>query len=240
MKPVVHVILRFYNAPKVLELIQRLSLSNIRPDSITAVIDTNRDSTDTPKLISENTSFLPIRVLPLCDWGWSKALNAAIASLPAPSSTVNEFIMAISNDVQIEKDGIEMLLRSASKKDASCGYALFEDRNEPSYTVPRNTCALWKRMLFSTVGPFNELLDPTGGMEDYEMAIRAFSCLHLLPFTTERRMGRSNIPDAERLIKEEKAMKNIEIRYSNAGRYSNTRLKKLKAHLYSERKSHNC
>ena len=234
MKPLVHVILRSFNSPRVVELLQQLSLSNIRPESVTIVVDAKRDFIDTPKLIHEKTYPFPILVQSLDDYGWAKALNTAIVSLSALGSTANEFIMAISNEVRIEPDGIEMLLHVASKDGASCGYALFEGRDEPSYTVPRNTCAIWNMLLFSTVGEFDERLDSAGGMEDYEMVMRAFDRLHLLPFAAERRMElliRDPVTFAQKLSAEERAMKTIDMRYSDGV------LKTLKAHLTSENKT---
>ena len=124
--------------------------------------------------------------------------------------------MPISNEVLIESNQIQMLLRAAGKKRASCGYALFKGRFESSYCVPRNTCAIWKRSLFSNIGLFNERLDNSGGMEDYEMVLRAFRHLELFPFPLEKRIGlvmREPNSFQQKIAMENQAIQTIEASY---------------------------
>ncbi|GAI78355.1 unnamed protein product, partial [marine sediment metagenome] len=210
-----HAVLRSFNSGSVIELVNRLALAKSL-ESIIVVVDEKRDTIDTPKLLREASCPLPIKVIQLTEYGWSKALNVAIQSLPITDVSNDEFVMPISNEVLIEPDQIQMLLRVASQEDASCGYALFEGRYELSYSVPRNTCAIWKRSLFSTICYFNERLDNEGGMEDYDMVLCAFNRFHLLPFPSEERIKlvvRDPEHFAQKIAVEERAIKAIEIRY---------------------------
>lgn len=211
-----HAVLRSFNSKRVIHLIHRLSLSTTPLESIVVAVDVKRDAINTPELLRKISYPFPIQVIQLNEYGWSKALNTAVMSLPATDARVPEFVMPISNEVMIEPDQIQMLLRVASQKGVSCGYVLFQGRCETSYSVPRNTCAIWKRSLFSTIGLFDERLDNNFGMEDYEMVLRAFDRLRLLPFPGEKRI-RLVMPDPtsfpQKIAMEERAIKIIEASY---------------------------
>ena len=216
MKTKLHAVLRSFNSTRVIDLIHRLLSSRTPFTSITVVIDAKRDSINTPKALREIACPFRIQVILLDEYGWSKALNAAIKSLPAANVGTPEFVMPLSNEVMIEPDHIELLLRSASAESASCGYALFQGRHEISYSVPRNTCTIWKRILFSSIGLFDERLDSQGGMEDYELVLRAFDRLRLLPYVAEKRIGlvvRDPTGFPQKVAMEENAARTIEAGY---------------------------
>ena len=184
------VILRSFNSDKIIDILRRLSLSLIPITSINVVIDKKKDLLNTPNLIKGLDFALPIKTIELENYGWSKALNAAIEQLePSEVSNITEFIMPISNEVIIEPEHFELLIDAAKQENASCGYALFKDRYESSYSIPRNTCIIWKRSVLSTIGDFDEHLDNLGGMEDYDMVLRANNHLGLLPFAAKKRIG---------------------------------------------------
>lgn len=228
MKAKLYAVVRPFNSVRVLDLIHRLSLSWTPLTSIIVVIDAKRDSINTPKVLREITCRFPIRIISLEQYGWSKALNAAIESLPAADAEVPAFVMPISNEVMIEPDEIGMLLEAALHEGASCGYAVFEGRCEPSYRVPRNTCAVWNRNLFLTIGLFDEDLDDGIGMEDYEMVLRAFDRMRLLPFAIGRRVKlllRDPASFQQKIAAEEQAINAI------GERYSQEVVRKVQAHL---------
>jgi len=94
--------------------------------------------------------------------------------------------MMISNEVAITIPQIDALAEKASSKDASCSYVHFKGRSEPTYFVPRNTCAVWRRGVFERVGLFDERFDHKTGMEDYELVLRSYRDASLLPFLAAR------------------------------------------------------
>lgn len=217
MKARLYAVLRSFNSTRVIDLIHRLSLSPTALASIIVVIDAKRDSINTPKLLREITCPFPIQVVLLERHGWSKALNAGIESLPVADAEVPEFVMPVSNEVMIEPEHVRLLLEAASQGNASCGYALFQERYETSYSVPRNTCAVWKRSLLLSIGLFDDNLDSQGGMEDYEMTLRAFDRLQLLPFAAKKRIGlvvRDPMMFPQKVAMEEHAIRATEARYS--------------------------
>lgn len=231
MKAKLYVVLRSFNSTRVIDLIRRLSLSPIPLTSIVVVINAKRDLINTPKLLQEITCPFPIQVILLEQYGWAKALNAAIKSLPATDTRVPEFVMSVSNEVEIEPEHIRLLLAAASQMSASCGYALFQGRYETSYCVPRNTCVVWKRSLLLGIGLFDERLDSQGGMEDYEMILRAFDHLQLLPFVVKKRARlfvRDTAGFPQKLAMEEQAIRAIEARYPQKA------VNTVRAHLKSQ------
>ncbi len=177
-------ILRSYNTRRVLNLIGRLATTGVI-NHFTVVINAKKDHIDTPKLLDDFECSIPIVALPLENYGWSKALNAGIRSLP-PIKTEQELVMVVSNEVQVVDREVVMLKGAAASARASCGYALFEDRTEPTYRLPRNTYIVWKRRVLQELNLFDESLDQDLGMEDYEMVLRAFRYKQLLPFIGSR------------------------------------------------------
>ena len=107
-----YAILRSYNTKRVIDLLHRLSLSTTPLDSVTVIIDIERDAINTPGLLKDITCPFPIHVIPLDHYGWSKALNTAILSLPEVDTRTDEYIMPISNEVLIESNQIQMLHRN--------------------------------------------------------------------------------------------------------------------------------
>lgn len=217
MKTKLYAILRSYDAKGVFGIISRLSSCRTLLESAIIVIDAKRAPPDTAQGIETMDSPFPVQVVMLEHYGWSKALNAAIKSLPNEDFKIPEYIMPVSNEVMIKPENIRKLLELASEEGTSCGYALFKSRFEPSYRVPRNTFAIWKRRLFSSIGLFDETLDRCGGMEDYEMTLRAFSRLRLVPLTPKQRIGliiRDQGAFPQKIANEENAMKTVESYYS--------------------------
>lgn len=218
MKLKLHIILRSFNSEKIIDILQRLSSSPIPIACVNVVIDKKRDLLNTPSLIKGLDFALPIRTIELENYGWSKALNTAIAQLePSDIYSVTEFIMPISNEVIIEPEHFELLIDAAKQENASCGYALFKDRYEFSYSIPRNTCMIWKRSVLSMIGGFDEHLDNLGGMEDYDMVLRAYNLLGLLPVAAKKRIGlivRDPGNFQKKVKLEEQVIKEIEEHYS--------------------------
>lgn len=175
-----YVILRSYNNPKILDQIKSLATSNCAT-SIFVVINSREDRLNTGKLVKSYKTSVPIFILPLKNYGWSKAINFGLINLPKKTAK-NELVMIISNEVIINIDNINELQTAALKDDSSCGYALFKNRKESTYLLPRNTCIIWKRNIFEKIELFNEKLDNKGGMEDYEMILRAYMEKKLLPY----------------------------------------------------------
>jgi hypothetical protein len=232
MKLKLHIILRSFNSDKIIDILQRLSFSLIPIASVNVVIDKKRDLLNTHRLIKGLDFALPIKTIELENYGWSKALNAAIEQLePSGIASDTEFIMPISNEVMIEPEHFGLLIDAAEQKNASCGYALFKYRYKLSYSIPRNTCMVWKRSVLSMLGNFDEKLDNLGGMEDYDMILRAFNLLRLLPFVAKKRIGLI-VRDPENYQKkiklEEHAIKEIETHYPK------DTVKNLKEHLKSQ------
>jgi len=233
MKIKLHIILRSFNNDKIVNVIHRISLSPIPITSVNVAIDKEKDLGKTPNLISELNYTFPIQPILLENYGWSKALNVAIDNLPLVDASASEFVMPISNEVMIEPEDFQLLLDAANQEKASCGYALFKKRYEPSYSIPRNTCIVWKRNLLSTIDPFKECLDNHGGMEDYEMVLRVFDRLGLLPFAAKRRIGliiRDPENFLEKIKNEEDTIKKIEEHYN----YSQEIVDNLKEHLKNQ------
>ena len=175
-----YAILRSFNTRKVLDLIARLNEIEFISRFV-VVINAKEDKINTPKLLAEFKPLKPTILVPIENYGWSKALNAGLCALP-PATERNELVLMVSNEVHVTPQNILRLKQAASQPTASCGYSLFADRTSPTYYLPRNTYIVWKRAVFEAVGLFDERLDEGIGMEDYQMALRAFQHLQLLPF----------------------------------------------------------
>lgn len=210
----IHAILRSYNNPEVLKLIDRLALSN-SIDNLIVVINSKEDRINTRKIIISHNCPIPIIIIPVENYGWSKAINAGIVSLP-PKTYENELIMVVSNEALLSQKDISLLKEVALLDGSSCGYALFKDRKETTYCLPRNTCIIWKRSIFHDVGYFNEELDKKGGMEDYDMVLRAYMEKGLLPFIGPKSVNLNNrqaVNYKEKLVIEKNAVAEIEKNY---------------------------
>lgn len=179
-QPCVYAILRSYNTSKVLALVTQLSSTGM-VDHITVVINSRKDRINTVTLLKSFDWPKPVLAVPIGEYGWSQALNAGLRSLPPPVDN-RELVMMVSNEVEIMHEEVESLIRAARLENASCGYALFRGRMEPTYQLPRNTFIIWKRRLFGEIGLFDQSLDNDIGMEDYDMVLRAFESKQLLPF----------------------------------------------------------
>lgn len=207
-------ILRSYNSRKILDLIGQLTATGMT-NHFTVVIDAKKDAIDTPRLLDDFESAIPIVALSLETYGWSKALNAGIRSLP-PMKTEQELVMIVSNEVQIIPQEISMLKDAATRANASCGYALFDGRTEPTYRLPRNTYIVWKRRVVEDLNLFDETLDQDLGMEDYEMVLRAFRLRQLLPYAGPKssKLDLSSYANLEeKRAREVRAVAAIEQRY---------------------------
>jgi len=209
------VILRTYNNARVVDTIRQLKTTG-RVTHFTVVINARQDSLDTPGLLTGLGFHREISCILLEDFGWAKALNAGLKSLP-PVSNEDELVMIVSNEVEITKSEIDLAIEAALQDCSSCGYALFEGRREPSYSVPRNTFTIRRRRIFDRIGVFRESFDQqtgTGtGMEDYEFVLRAFSVERLLPFVGPRAVKLIRSPSNEKLAWENKGIEIIEGEY---------------------------
>jgi hypothetical protein len=210
-----HTILRTFNSTKVLELIRLLSTAGLTTH-FTVVINSKEDRIGTKRLLRDVDSAIPISLVTLDEYGWSRALNAGLRSLP-PVSRDDELVMMVSNDVKAMPQEIKLLKEAALVEDASCGYALFEGRTEATYELPRNTFVVWRRRLFEEIGLFDESLDRDTGMEDYDMVLRAFKHCKRLPFLGPKNVRleqRTDVNLADKLAWETRGVQMIEERYS--------------------------
>jgi len=129
-------ILRSYNNRRIESLMHNLeSIEAI--DAVVVVINVDKDNNqssddpfDTVGFLDsiQATTTLNIKCVSLSDseYGWSKALNAGIAMVPVEE----EFVAMISSEVEITNDEFEQLLHAAARPDSSCGYALYDGRDE--------------------------------------------------------------------------------------------------------------
>ena len=205
----IEAILRTYNQPEILDLISKLApfINNFH-----VVINEAIDTINTAERLKDSPYHKQIISHQLKNYGWSIALNTGIEAL---SSECN-LVLAISNGVQLDFTSFEKLKDKTQEKRSSCGYSTFEDRREFSFKVPRNTCALWNRQVFNSVGLFDESLDSAGGMEDYDLTLKAYIQEGLFP-----RLGVKNLRNIsyhaispKKLYNESEAIKSIESRYS--------------------------
>jgi hypothetical protein len=173
--------------------------------------------------ISIETVYLPV-------FGWSLALNAGLRSISARRSK-DDHILLLSTTVRPTIEELRTLMSAAEQPGASCGYALFEERREISYVLPRNTLIVWKRSVLQQLGPFDESLDDYAGMEDYEMVLRAFSRLGLLP-----NLGPTNVKiiTPRQPVFESKLRRESEGIDIVNGKYERDDIAKVVAHLTSE------
>jgi hypothetical protein len=210
----VHAILRSFGTPRVLSLMEALGATGA-VDSYTVASDAKRDSVNTPGLIKTLALPAPVRALPLEDYGWSKALNAGIRALP-PRRDDDELALIVSTEVHVRPEELRLLLKAASTPGASCGYALFAGRAEPTYRLPRNTYIAWRRSVFRETGLFDESLDGDTGMEDYEMVLRSYASTRLLPFAGPRHVRLGPPPGtslSDKLAWESRGVELIEARH---------------------------
>ena len=191
-RPKVSALLRAYNNPLVVDLIRNIADEGIVDDFV-VVINADKDTIGTKDLLSQSAYASQVNALPINNYGWSRALNAGLAAMPEMTNG-NELVLCISNEVEITRDQFlrttEAVLGHA---DALIGYVLFEDRHEPSYCLPRNTCGLWKRARLAELGDFIEELDQKQGMEDVEMVLRGYLHKNWLPY-----LGATNVKIAVR------------------------------------------
>lgn len=210
-----HAILRTYNNPRIVDIIRRLKATR-RVTGFTVVINARQDSLDTPELLRELEFHREINCVLLEDFGWAKALNAGLKSLP-PISSADELVLTVSNEVEVTSPEIDLAISAALQDSSSCGYALFDGRREPSYSVPRNTFTIRRRNIFDRIGLFQESFDQragTGtGMEDYELVLRAFSVERLLPFVGPKAVKLIRSPSNEKLAWENEGIEIIERDY---------------------------
>ncbi|MFN0278012.1 MAG: hypothetical protein ACKVRN_05345 [Pyrinomonadaceae bacterium] len=157
-----------------------------------------------------------IETIVLREFGWSKSLNVGIKALSSGRSEDN-FVLIVSTTVCVETYDVQSMMNSAQMQNASCSFALFEGREEPSYLLPRNTYIVWKKSVLERLGTFDETLDESTGMEDYEMVLRAYKELQKVPYLGSRSV-KVKIPDSvtfeRKLDRERKGIALIEERYN--------------------------
>jgi len=179
----IDVILRTFNNPDILNILQQLqNIKNI--DKTIVIINKLKDKIDSKNLIL--SKYPKVKIVELVNYGWSKALNAGIKiSLNNKSS---KYILIVSNEVKIKQSYIDELIKMHQLySNISASYMQFKDRDEFNYKIPRNTAILWKKEIFTKVGFFNENLDTKGGMEDFELILRAYKRLNLIPYLIEQK-----------------------------------------------------
>ncbi len=176
------VVLRPMRSAKLVEVIHSLAQTALVNSAVIAT-DQARDDGYTRHLLNATDFAIPVHLIELDNYGWAKALNACwdfILRIPADGE---RYILNLSTEVALEgQKGLSALLDAVRTDGASCGYALFSGRNEFSYRVPRNTCALWRASVWTEVGHFDTELDAMGGMEDFDLVLRAYQKRGWLPF----------------------------------------------------------
>jgi hypothetical protein len=182
----IHAVLRTYNNEAVFRLIRELGAIEEISD-IYVVINQKEDKIETARRVGEITLKQKIRCVSLTDYGWSKALNAAIGKI-AENRFPTDFLLCVSNEVRAAQEHVKNLLSAARLPASSCGYALFADVNKPSFSIPRNTFCIWKLAIFKKIGLFDERLDRCGGMEDFDFSLRAYQELGLIPVLGAKRV----------------------------------------------------
>jgi hypothetical protein len=211
-----HALIRSFNDPGVVDFIRRLQATR-RVEQFTVLINEREETLHTAELLSTLDSTTQINCIPLKTFGWARWLNAGLTSILS-SSDKDELVLIISNHVRVRTAELDSLTAAASRESAACGYALFADRHEPSFLVPRNTCIVWRAAVFERVGLFKEVYDQDGGtgtgMEDYEMVLRAFSKEGLLPFLGPAGVKLESDPSSAKLDWENRGISLIEKEYS--------------------------
>ena len=201
-------IIRTYNNSLVFKLIDKLIKTKLF-SKVVVVVNISADKIGTVDKLHATYGDKYINIVPLTEWGWSKAINAGLRKI-AELGNYEDSVLMISNKVGITVEDIVQLQAAARNQNASCGFALFDGRKEASYLVPRNTCALWKLALFYRIGFFDESLDSQGGMEDYEMVLRAYQKEHRLPFLGPRKVRLLMSVDSDFYMTIEKEIKSIQ------------------------------
>jgi hypothetical protein len=210
-----HAILRSFNDPRVTEIIDSLEATGQVSD-VWVAINSEVDRVDTAKLLRSYAGGLNVTPVPLENYGWSKALNTCLRMLmeKAPG---NDRVLIISNQVNFTAREVKDLAHAAAANEASCGYALFSERREPTYLMPRNTFIVWKQSVFTEVGMFDESLDEDTGMEDVDLALRIYERRGALPFLGARNVSlelNRHLDFAEKLEWEKRGVEKIEKRFA--------------------------
>lgn len=226
-----YAILRTYNTEKILETINNLQKTKFIKQFF-VIINANKDYLNTPKLISEYYDQKYVLPIPIDNYGWAKALNSGIRSLPTLKNK-KELVLVVSNEIQINKNELSLLKQKAVSNNASCGYSLFKSRDEPTYRVPRNTYIVWQRQIFEEVGLFDESLDDSTGMEDYEMVLRSYANNRRLPFLGAKNVDLKLRIETNLEKKLEWELRGIKIIEKN---YPNNLIDKIKLHLEQQNK----
>lgn len=212
--PNVDVLLRTHSTPDICARLARIvKLAPVR--RLLIVTDVARDDCDTPSLLASTSFDLPLETVLVHNLGWASSLNVALDRLDHLGNA-SDSILILSSEVTIDHPQLDSICRASVQPGSSCGYALFSGRHEPSYQIPRNTCAVWSRRTFETFHRFDPWCDSQGGMEDYDLALRAFHRCGWLP-----RLGsvglplmvRQNTNQHEKANRELEAIKKIETRY---------------------------
>lgn len=203
-----HAILRSYHRPALPAILHTLDALEALSSLVVVV------RADEPRPVAARTVATPLQIRAIEHWGWARALNAGLRALP----TDDESVLIVSNEVEVTAPLLDNLAEAAARSASSCGYAAFVGRDEPSYQVPRNTCAIWSRAVFE-LGEFDERLDDDTGMEDYEMVVRAYCARRLLPRRASLRATihvRADVDQAAKVAREVRGMRLIEARYPAA------------------------
>ncbi|MEW4490075.1 hypothetical protein AB1L42_18470 [Thalassoglobus sp. JC818] len=189
-----YAICRSYNNPKIVGLLESLrSLPEI--NGLIVPVNSDRDGApsgtsgfSTRAYLQETSGFENLKCLPIPDqdYGWSKALNVALAHVP-PRET---YVLIISTEIRLTSVQFTGMCAAAAPPSASCGYVLFQDREETCFQFPRNTCLVWKLSLLKSIVKngiiFDELLDSRSGMEDVELALRLMEQSDVVPMLGAR------------------------------------------------------
>jgi len=184
---------------------------------IVVAVDPNRDPVDTPLRLSVRSWPITVAAFHAEPYGWARSLNTALGILPL--LTEPALVWTLSNEVNVTPAQLDAMITAASHEDAICGFATFADRAEPSYRVPRNTCCVWRRDVLSDLNGFYEGGDSTGGMEDYELILRAHEQTGRLPTLAATDVSLSIRPETDmdaKLALEASAMSAAEALHSPA------------------------
>jgi len=203
------VILRSYNNTKIFPLLKKLD-TFLEVGAFVVVINKQQDKIKTKQKLLKLKLHKPLTIIELQPYSWSLALNSALEYIQTP------YTLVISNEVSLKHINIRELLQNhKKKKNISVSYSNFYGYNQKSYTIARNTFALYNTRIFQKVGLFNTKLDNMGGMEDYEFMLRALK-YNLHPYKTKHKVKLApNKKLSYKLKNEQKAMQKIDSLYFN-------------------------
>lgn len=196
--------------PDLVTVIERLNSINVAGLKIVPLVVTDkvRDRGFTSSLCGQ----LGVECLEIEEYSWVNAINAGIKHFAAQGVQSNDKLFVLSAEVVIAAKHLARMVNSFDEGTAGVG-TYFEGFEGPSYQHIRNTCALWEFSKVWGLGLFDPICDGLGGMEDFEMSLRASRsgyAIRLANYEDRPQLGvRSNIDQDAKELRELYAMARI-------------------------------